>query len=105
MYLVSRGASVIGEEEIGAGAPPPLMETWPWKMSVTTALFWLSGLNNQTSVRNCAPPKPMTRPATMNQPLVVEGEYAARAAEATSRKTIAETAITTCRRTMGTSLL
>ena len=64
---------MIGEEEIGAGAAPPL-ETCPWKRSVTTAVLTLSGLNSQTSVRNWAPPKPETRPATRNHPLVVEGE-------------------------------
>src|SRR5205823_2054591 len=43
MYLVSRAASVIGEEEIGAGAPPPLA-TWPWKTNVGVALLTASGL-------------------------------------------------------------
>src|SRR5262245_26180129 len=51
-------------------------------MSVADALLFASGLKSQMSVRNWAPPKPGTRPATMNQPLVVAGEKAAGAAAA-----------------------
>src|ERR1700693_1432518 len=60
-------------------------------MRVTTAVFWLSGLNSQTSVPNCRAPTPGTRPATMNHPLVVAGEYAARTTGAATKSTIPKT--------------
>src|SRR5262245_21401547 len=55
--FVSLGARAIGDETMGAGAPPPF-ETWPWKVSVRVALLTPSGLKNQTSDRNCAPLNP-----------------------------------------------
>src|SRR5262249_6580291 len=72
--FVSRGAKVIGLDEMGGGAAPPLTACG-WKIKVTAALLESSGLKSQMSVRNCAPPNPTTRPATMNQPLVVAGEW------------------------------
>src|SRR5512141_1832568 len=86
--FVSRGARTIGAELIGgaAGAPSP---TAGWNVSVSVTLADESGLKSQRSVRKSAPNCPCTRPAVMNQPAVVAGEYTARAEEATRRRAAA----------------
>src|SRR5262249_41417583 len=71
--FVSRGAKVIGLDEMGGGAAPPLTACG-WKIKVTAALLESSGLKAQMAFEHSAPPTPPPGPATMTRPLVAAGE-------------------------------